>query len=280
MMLFQWMSQRTTKTDYDDESKRFGKTTSFFQQPMECPSTQMLLIIAMCISTLAVIYRSRQGRPPELTVKTALGNVTYNELDECVFHRSNFKLRAALHPLPLLDFIRKQTCEQIFADWLRIAASSSKFGIAPKTMPIKLKKKFLMYGYSVLIELYRDQHAVESPKDWTQIPEWMKLEEDQLRSIVAYRDQSMAVVHALKEYPPKNKRGLVIGSEKPWVEVLALRAGAEEITTVEYQKLTIHGTDRVKYIHPMELAQMWREYEGKFDFAIAFSSIEHSGLGR
>ncbi|RCN40917.1 hypothetical protein ANCCAN_13142 [Ancylostoma caninum] len=52
------------------------------------------------------------------------------------------------------------------------------------------------------------------------------------------------------------------------------------ITTVEYQKITIYGTDKIKYIHPVELAQRWREYVEKFDFAISFSSIEHSGLGR
>lgn len=78
-----------------------------------------------------------------------------------------------------------------------------------------------------------------------------------------------------------------------------------QITTVEYQKITISGTDKVTYVHPMELAQRWWEwvwtylswkfkfrfrlsssmflnsrYVENFDFAISFSSIEHSGLGR
>ncbi|KAL6738010.1 hypothetical protein Aduo_011606 [Ancylostoma duodenale] len=238
------------------------------------------LTVATCIFVSAVIYRFHQGLPPELTVKTALGDVTYNEIEEFVFYPNNFKLCAVSHPLPQLDFIRKPKCEQVFVDWLRVAASSNKFGVAPKTIPIELKGKFLMHGYSVLIEMYRDQHAVEAPREWTQIPQWMELEKNQLQSIAAYRNQSMAVFHALNAYPPKNKKGLVIGSEKPWVEVFALRAGAREITTVEYQKTTIYGTDKVKYVNPIELAQRWREYAEKFDFAISFSSIEHSGLGR
>ncbi|KHJ95599.1 hypothetical protein OESDEN_04453 [Oesophagostomum dentatum] len=60
------------------------------------------------------------------------------------------------------------------------------------------------------------------------------------------------------------------------------------VYTVEYQETTIIGTDKLKYIHPIELAERWKElrhltyfrFAEKFDFAITFSSIEHSGLGR
>ncbi|RCN47679.1 hypothetical protein ANCCAN_06243 [Ancylostoma caninum] len=40
------------------------------------------------------------------------------------------------------------------------------------------------------------------------------------------------------------------------------------------------GTTKIEYIHPVEFAERWKENLEKFDFAITFSSIEHSGLGR
>ncbi|KAK6746593.1 hypothetical protein RB195_000085 [Necator americanus] len=53
-----------------------------------------------------------------------------------------------------------------------------------------------------------------------------------------------------------------------------------KVYTVEYQKTEIIGTTKIKYIHPIAFAEKWKENLGKFDFAISFSSIEHSGLGR
>ncbi|KAK6022398.1 hypothetical protein OSTOST_11909, partial [Ostertagia ostertagi] len=89
-----------------------------------------------------------------------------------------------------------------------------------------------------------------------------------------------AVYHAFKRYPLDGKVGFVIGSQKPWVEVYALLNGAKEVTTVEYQHLKINGTDRVRYVHPIDFAENWEKHQGSFDFAASFSSIEHSGLGR
>ncbi|KAL6738012.1 hypothetical protein Aduo_011608 [Ancylostoma duodenale] len=248
---------------------------------MKFSSEYQLIVLVTWILLLAVIYRSRQRPLSELTVKTALGYVSYDELDARVFFPNNFKLLAAARPLPILDFVTKPTCEQIFIDWLYIANSSVKPEVPPRKVPESLRDDFLMNGHSVLVDhRYRDQHAKPAPKEWKQIPKWLNLEEGQLIGIANYAEESMSLYHAFTEFPPENKRGLVIGSEIPWVEVFALRKGAREVLTVEYQKLNIHGTDRVKYIHPMELAENWQKYEGKFDFAVAFSSIEHSGLGR
>ncbi|KIH56431.1 hypothetical protein ANCDUO_13388 [Ancylostoma duodenale] len=54
----------------------------------------------------------------------------------------------------------------------------------------------------------------------------------------------------------------------------------ENVYTDEYQKTKIIGTTKIEYIHPIEFAQRWKENLEKFDFAITFSSIEHSGQGR
>ncbi|VDM61632.1 unnamed protein product [Angiostrongylus costaricensis] len=54
------------------------------------------------------------------------------------------------------------------------------------------------------------------------------------------------------------KSGFVVGSQSPWIEVYALLLGANEVYSSILSFLNQNG----------------------FDFAISFSSIEHSGLGR
>lgn len=76
----------------------------------------------------------------------------------------------------------------------------------------------------------------------------------------------------------KGKHILVIGSERPWIEVLLLAAGASKVTTVEYrnEEWMRHTSQHVHFIRPDEFATLTY----RFDAAIQFSSIEHSGLGR
>ncbi|CAH1781070.1 unnamed protein product [Owenia fusiformis] len=78
----------------------------------------------------------------------------------------------------------------------------------------------------------------------------------------------------------RNKRGVVIGSQSPWLEALALSAGAEHITTLEYNNnMFLHP--KITKIHPYDMARKYRDGSFQaFDFALSFSSIEHSGLGR
>ena len=75
-------------------------------------------------------------------------------------------------------------------------------------------------------------------------------------------------------------RVLVIGSESPWVEAIALSAGAAEIVTLEY--------GFIKSEHPSVQTMTPTEYQqnffsgtlGAFDAIVTYSSVEHSGLGR
>jgi hypothetical protein len=74
--------------------------------------------------------------------------------------------------------------------------------------------------------------------------------------------------------------GVVLGSEQPWVECLALESGASAVWTFEYA--TIRST------HPRIFAKPMKEMASdalsgklpKFDWAFTYSSLEHSGLGR
>jgi hypothetical protein len=92
---------------------------------------------------------------------------------------------------------------------------------------------------------------------------------DSLDSTLAWRSGDVA-----------GKRGLVIGSEQPWVELLALDAGAAEMWTMEYGDLrSTHPR-----VHTAPYTSMAADFlagsMAPFDFLVTYSSIEHSGLGR
>lgn len=70
----------------------------------------------------------------------------------------------------------------------------------------------------------------------------------------------VSVANAMRHMNIQGKAGCVIGSEQPWIEVISLQNGARSLLTVEYQKTTIEGTDKITYIHPIEYAKTWRRY--------------------
>jgi hypothetical protein len=79
----------------------------------------------------------------------------------------------------------------------------------------------------------------------------------------------------------KGKRVAVVGSLTPWYESVALAAGAESVTTIEYNKLA--------YDHPRISTVTNAEWYGaggghergvRFDVVLSISSFEHDGLGR
>lgn len=73
---------------------------------------------------------------------------------------------------------------------------------------------------------------------------------------------------------------LVIGSERPWLEVLCLFLGAARVTTLEYGKITSHHP-QIATLTPDEFRV--RAVAGTlptFDGVLSHSSLEHAGLGR
>jgi hypothetical protein len=79
----------------------------------------------------------------------------------------------------------------------------------------------------------------------------------------------------------KGKRVVVVGSLTPWYESVALAAGAESVTTIEYNALD--------YDHPRISTVTNAEWYGaggghergvRFDVILSISSFEHDGLGR
>ncbi|KAK6017943.1 hypothetical protein OSTOST_16526 [Ostertagia ostertagi] len=120
------------------------------------------------------------------TVTTAKGYTEMNQLEEEVFMPHNFRLVGEANPIPMLDFIQKPTCKEVFAEWLKIALSNDQYRVPPKSIPRDLKRKYLMNGHADLIETYRNDRPEAQEKVWSQIPEWLKMPEEQLHKISIY----------------------------------------------------------------------------------------------
>ena len=78
----------------------------------------------------------------------------------------------------------------------------------------------------------------------------------------------------------KDKHFLVIGSQRPWIEVILLSLNVGHITTLEYNE---YNTDhpRISILSPLKFLHTVQSNAAPlFDGLVSFSSIEHSGLGR
>jgi hypothetical protein len=51
---------------------------------------------------------------------------------------------------------------------------------------------------------------------------------------------------------------MVIGSLKPWLELIFIRNGAKKVLTAEYRKIAVDD-ERFGYVHPIELAKNWQK---------------------
>jgi len=118
-------------------------------------------------------------------------------------------------------------------------------------------------------------------------------------SLLPYREESCWLWEILRKYRDRiiGRRGLVLGSRYPWVESMLLGiglpeaqanqtalshgpVGAAQVVTVEYGRIE-QSHPQLTTLLPSEVvaqynAQTWRPV----DFAVSFSSVEHSGLGR
>ena len=79
----------------------------------------------------------------------------------------------------------------------------------------------------------------------------------------------------LLKYPIIGKEIIVIGSQRPWIEIMCICMGASHVTTVDYNPpICFHEKITIKSIREHEKDKL------KYDAIFSFSSIEHGGLGR
>jgi hypothetical protein len=95
------------------------------------------------------------------------------------------------------------------------------------------------------------------------------------------RAEGVYVEDAVHEFRSaiRNGVGIVWGSEKPWLEVILMRGGAKHIVTVEYGDV-VSEHPAMTVVNPAQFAAFMLTNPRAFDFAVTFSSLEHSGLGR
>lgn len=99
---------------------------------------------------------------------------------------------------------------------------------------------------------------------------------------VGYGRGGYLLWHLLRKYRTqmRGKAGVVIGTQNPWIEVLLLRNGAANVTTVDYQPMELRYPG-LHFVSVDQLADLYLQgHQPRFDFAVSFSSMEHSGLGR
>jgi hypothetical protein len=98
------------------------------------------------------------------------------------------------------------------------------------------------------------------------------------QKIVGYENVDPFLYQALARYSLTGKRVLVVGSQFPTYEAVALAYGAAHVDVVEYNlDFTPPPLPNLRYMSPAQLAA---NTSLKYDAVLSISSIEHDGLGR
>ena len=156
---------------------------------------------------------------------------------------------------------------------------------SPRRIPTELRANFTMNGRVPLRERYFNSVYLGNTNyelTWNEsyIESYMnKLNNGQLYGTYGAHatNDLLKLLHHIDVF---DKRVLVIGSQKPWCEAAALVAGAKHVVTLEF--------GRIRTNHPKITTFTPNEFNIKyladdmplFDVVIAYSTLEHSGLGR
>ncbi|EFP11133.1 hypothetical protein CRE_30894 [Caenorhabditis remanei] len=225
----------------------------------------------------------RRENLKKVLAKTHKGLVSLNELNENVYKKFGYEIISPTLPVPTLKMIKEPKCGEVFSEWQKISEQPQP-EYPPKGIPAERKDEFLLYNYTAVNEWYindKNSEKGEKPRLWDKLSEMVTWPKEKLGGL-AYGTDGVSIYNAMKFHRLDGKSGVVIGSMKPWVEISALLNGAAKVLTVEYNELKIQDEfrDRMSSILPINFVKNWKIYAGTFDFAVSFSSIEHSGLGR
>ena len=133
----------------------------------------------------------------------------------------------------------------------------------------KINKEFIFLCF---VDLAWTTEGLDVQRQW--------LDENRLHG--SYGNDVIARIQNLirKYIPAKDKSFLVIGSTRPWIEVILLAEGAKHITTLEYNPYPCDHPN-ITTISPTDFSDLVRsKVAPQFDAMVSFSSLEHSGLGR
>ena len=192
-------------------------------------------------------------------------------------------------PGKFFEGIKKETnCEALYSN--PYIDEPSEFKIPPEFIPKWLKSHFTYNGKVPVNYNYMDNtKRLDEDFAWTdEKGDWKgphKIRAELIQNgtyIGPYGvDHTQALKDLMKNYLDlPNKRVLVIGSWRPWIEMFVLKFGAKEITSIDVQKIQCTHP-KITMLTNQEFNQKYLRGElPKFDLVISISSIEHSGLGR
>lgn len=146
----------------------------------------------------------------------------------------------------------------------------------PKKIPEPFRNDYLMDGNVTLKDYYLEQryNGEVKPFEWTE-----KLIDGRVEDVRLGRENGSygsitveTLKNSMRKYGVEGQNVLVVGSQKPWVEAIALHCGAAHVYTLEYAP--IHST------HPQVTTYLPQEYNQAFldgtlpvfDVIVSFSS--------
>lgn len=168
------------------------------------------------------------------------------------------------------------------AAWLK--SEGARYGHAIEEVPPTLLDSFTLNGTVEVVENFYDQPylgAKALASVWTYEMVESYLAEAAGRQKTFTYDNS-PIYEALEKHVDliRGKRGLVIGSEKPWAESTLLMFGAEHVTTLEFGTIESQHPQIATYTPSSFTLDFLDGRIKPFDFAFTYSSLEHDGLGR
>lgn len=203
------------------------------------------------------------------------------ELCDCESQRINpvFGLNTTYRHVELSH----QNCRTLFLNPYMF--QSSNLLAAPDHIPAVLVSNFTMNGRIPRREYYKNNvYLGNNTRKLTWTQEQISSDSKKLRNGLLYGTYGY---HASKDLfklvrlvDIRGARVLIVGSEKPWVEVIALEAGARETVTLEFSEIDAQDP-RMSTYTPSEFVSAY--VNGRiqpFDVVLSYSSFEHTGLGR
>lgn len=155
---------------------------------------------------------------------------------------------------------------------------------SPQTIPVHLRSAYTLNGQIPVYDWYINGVVPAKSVMWCNHYIQSFIDRFTFDNILnnrhgyeSYINAALFHVTACKKYTDaiRNKKVAVIGSESPWIEAILVNAGAQSVTTVEYNvPMCIHNT-----IYTMSYDD-FRKSTDKYDAIFSYSSIEHTGLGR
>lgn len=147
-----------------------------------------------------------------------------------------------------------------------------------------MRDEFTLGGKITVVDMFFDQAYLGGKAS---IPEWSVQVINEFRRQVRERKPIFNYDNApLYEFFDKHadlvsrKRGLVVGSENPWLESMLLEFGASHVSTLEFGEI-VSSHPQISTFTPQEFTHRFLNGEiAQFDFAFTYSSLEHDGLGR